>query len=125
LPSGAVAKAEGPSNGCGQSDDPVRLIRAIDEQMDSARQHLSYLADERARLAAWLYAEHGPTEGARLLGVNRNSLYRTVQRFLAGQGLEVDPDSRRQLREALTGLLTGVAVGAAVRAMKDSSTGKK
>lgn len=38
--------------------------------------------------------------------------YRTVQRFLAGQDLEVEPDSRRQLHEALTGRLIGVADGA-------------
>jgi Homeodomain-like domain len=99
----------------------VHRIRQIDEAMEAARTHLSELADERSRIAAAIYAGHGPTEGARLLGINRNSLYRIVQRFLAGEGLDVDPDSRRQIREALKALVAGVAVGAAAAAVSEAS----
>jgi len=103
------------------STELVQRIRQIDEAMEAARAQLSGLADERSRVAAAIYAEHGPTEGAKLLGINRNSFYRIVQRFLAGEGLNVDPESRRQIREALSALLAGVAIGAAAAAVNEAS----
>jgi hypothetical protein len=105
----------------GSTTEHIQRIRQIDEAMEAARTHLSELADERARIAAVIYAEHGPTEGARLLGINRNSLYRIVQRFLAGEGLDVDPESRRQIREALRMLLAGAAAGVAAKAVSEAS----
>ena len=99
----------------------VERIRDVDREMDLARQRLSDLADIRALLAAELYVRHGSTEGARLLGINRNSLYRIVQRFLIGEGLEVDPQSRRKVREALTALVAGTTVGVAIAASKEPS----
>lgn len=103
------------------SSELVQRIRQIDREMEVARTRLSELADERARMAAAIYVKHGPTEGARLLGINRNSLYRIVQRLLAGEGIDVDPESRRQIREALGSLLAGAAVGAAAAAMTEAS----
>jgi len=114
MSSGAIAEVSSRWHAPPDSEDPVRQIRAIDEQMELARQQLSDLADERSRLAAWLYLEHGPTEGARLLGVNRNSLYRIVQRFLSEQGVDVNPNSRRQLREALASLFNGRGGGGGI-----------
>lgn len=99
----------------------IDRLRQIDDAMEAARARLSELADERARIAAAIYVENGPTEGARLLGINRNSLYRIVQRFLVGEGLDVDPESRRQVREALRVLLAGAAVGVAAAAASEAS----
>lgn len=104
----------------------VQRIHQIDDAMEDARNRLSDLADERSRIAAAIYVEHGPSEGAKLLGINRNSLYRIVQRFLAGEGLDVDPESRRQVREALKALIAAAAVGAvAVAAASEASNSRR
>jgi hypothetical protein len=103
------------------SEALVETIRSIDGEMALVRGRMSDLADLRAHAAAELYAKYGPTEGARLLGINRNSLYRIVQRFVAGEGLEIDPDSRRQLREALSIALAGAALGTAIAVITDAS----
>lgn len=61
-----------------QQDPVVRAHQALVE-IENARTLMEDLALERAKAVCELYKQHGASKAARLLGINRVSLYRVIR----------------------------------------------